>query len=75
MTNVKNILFCTVKYAVYFKRVSRLEEIIPTLETSDVLTHLEKLCPTLSNGTRVVLNFIGRGDKDVQTLATSCDLD
>ncbi|KAF2540510.1 hypothetical protein F2Q68_00030258 [Brassica cretica] len=25
------------------------------------------LCPTLPDGTRVVLNFSGRGDKDVQT--------
>lgn len=52
---------------VAFKRVSRLEGIIPALETSHALAHLEKLCPTLSDGTRVVLNFSGRGDKDVQT--------
>ncbi|EOA15489.1 hypothetical protein CARUB_v10004733mg [Capsella rubella] len=50
-----------------FKRVSRLEGIIPALETSHALAHLEKLCPTLPDGTRVVLNFSGRGDKDVQT--------
>ncbi|CAF2150173.1 unnamed protein product [Brassica napus] len=30
-----------------FKRVSRLEGIIPVLETSHALAHLEKLCPTL----------------------------
>ncbi|KAF8052448.1 hypothetical protein N665_1557s0002 [Sinapis alba] len=52
-----------------FKRVSRLEGIIPALETSHALAHLEKLCPTLPDGTRVVLNFSGRGDKDVQTVA------
>ncbi|KAH0871250.1 hypothetical protein HID58_078272 [Brassica napus] len=50
-----------------FKRVSRLEGIIPALETSHALAHLEKLCPTLPDGARVVLNFSGRGDKDVQT--------
>uniref|UniRef100_M4DRC9 Uncharacterized protein n=1 Tax=Brassica campestris TaxID=3711 RepID=M4DRC9_BRACM len=50
-----------------FKRVSRLEGIIPALETSHALAHLEKRCPTLSDGARVVLNFSGRGDKDVQT--------
>ncbi|CAN6879937.1 unnamed protein product [Brassica oleracea] len=47
--------------------VSRLEGIIPALETSHALAHLEKLCPTLPDGARVVLNFSGRGDKDVQT--------
>ncbi|KAL0875296.1 hypothetical protein Bca101_025001 [Brassica carinata] len=52
-----------------FKRVSRLEGIIPALETSHALAQLEKLCPTLADGTRVVLNFSGRGDKDVQTVA------
>ena len=50
-----------------FKRVSRLEGIIPALETSHALAYLEKLCPTLPNGTKVVVNFSGRGDKDVQT--------
>ncbi|ESW18433.1 hypothetical protein PHAVU_006G040500 [Phaseolus vulgaris] len=50
-----------------FKRVSRLEGIIPALETSHALAYLEKLCPTLPNGTKVVVNCSGRGDKDVQT--------
>ncbi|GBG69540.1 hypothetical protein CBR_g4375 [Chara braunii] len=51
-----------------FKLVSRLEGIIPALETSHALAHLEKLCPTLPDGTKVVVNFSGRGDKDVQTV-------
>lgn len=51
-----------------FKRVSRLEGIIPALETSHALAYLEKICPTLPNGTKVVVNFSGRGDKDVQTV-------
>lgn len=51
-----------------FQRVSRLEGIIPALETSHALAYLEKLCPTLKDGTRVVLNFSGRGDKDVQSV-------
>lgn len=50
-----------------FKRLSRLEGIIPALETSHALAYLEKLCPTLPDGTKVVLNCSGRGDKDVQT--------
>ncbi|KAF5728394.1 tryptophan synthase beta chain 1 [Tripterygium wilfordii] len=50
-----------------FKRLSRLEGIIPALETSHALAYLEKLCPTLQDGTKVVLNCSGRGDKDVHT--------
>ncbi|KAH0870302.1 hypothetical protein HID58_077324 [Brassica napus] len=54
---------------VAFNRVSRLEGIISALETSHALAHLEKLCPKLPDGARVVLNFSGRGDKDDQTVA------
>lgn len=50
-----------------FERLSKLEGIIPALETSHALAYLEKLCPTLKPGTKVVLNCSGRGDKDVQT--------
>eukprot|EP00270_Netrium_digitus_P019754 TRINITY_DN7877_c0_g1_i1.p1 TRINITY_DN7877_c0_g1~~TRINITY_DN7877_c0_g1_i1.p1 ORF type:complete len:495 (+),score=115.79 TRINITY_DN7877_c0_g1_i1:44-1528(+) len=50
-----------------FQRVSRLEGIIPALETSHAFAYLEKLCPTLPDGTTVVLNCSGRGDKDVNT--------
>ncbi|XP_047334439.1 tryptophan synthase beta chain 1-like [Impatiens glandulifera] len=50
-----------------FKRLSRLEGIIPALETSHALAYLDKLCPTLPDGTKVVLNCSGRGDKDVHT--------
>ncbi|PKI55870.1 hypothetical protein CRG98_023751 [Punica granatum] len=53
-----------------FKRLSRLEGIIPALETSHALAYLEELCPTLPNGAKVVINCSGRGDKDVQTAYT-----
>eukprot|EP00879_Flechtneria_rotunda_P000582 GHRR01000690.1.p1 GENE.GHRR01000690.1~~GHRR01000690.1.p1 ORF type:complete len:478 (+),score=148.15 GHRR01000690.1:71-1435(+) len=51
-----------------FKRMSQLEGIIPALETSHAIAHLEKLCPTLPDGCKVVLNTSGRGDKDVNTV-------
>jgi tryptophan synthase beta chain len=51
-----------------FQRVSRLEGIIPALETSHALAHLEQLCPTLNGSPKIVLNCSGRGDKDVQTV-------
>ncbi|KAG0471384.1 hypothetical protein HPP92_015930 [Vanilla planifolia] len=57
-----------------FKRLSRLEGIIPALETSHALAYLEKLCPTLPDETKVVLNCSGRGDKDVQTALKHLEL-
>ena len=51
-----------------FQLVSKLEGIIPALETAHAFSYLETLCPTLSNE-RIVINCSGRGDKDVQTVA------
>ncbi|CAF1924952.1 unnamed protein product [Brassica oleracea var. botrytis] len=48
--------------------LSRLEGIIPALETSHALAILEKLVPTLRDGAKVVVNCSGRGDKDINTL-------
>ncbi|MDB9319652.1 tryptophan synthase subunit beta [Nodularia spumigena] len=52
-----------------FERLSRLEGIIPALETAHAIAYLETLCPQLSGSPRIVLNCSGRGDKDVQTVA------
>ena len=52
-----------------FERLSKLEGIIPALETSHAIAYLETLCPQLSGSPRIVLNCSGRGDKDVQTAA------
>jgi tryptophan synthase beta chain len=52
-----------------FQRLSKLEGIIPALETSHALAHLDRLCPTVPSGTRIVLNCSGRGDKDVNNAA------
>ncbi|XP_065876958.1 tryptophan synthase beta chain 1-like [Euphorbia lathyris] len=51
-----------------YKRLCRLEGIVPALEASHALAFLEKLCPTLTNSTKVVINCSGRGDKDVSTV-------
>ena len=53
-----------------FQLLSKLEGIIPALETSHALAFLETLCPQLPAGARVVLNCSGRGDKDVTNAAT-----
>ncbi|MEM9908982.1 MAG: tryptophan synthase subunit beta [Cyanobacteria bacterium P01_D01_bin.44] len=52
-----------------FQLVSRLEGIIPALETAHAFAHLDKLCPQLEGSPYIVLNCSGRGDKDVQTVA------
>merc|ERR1712176_546605 len=56
-----------------FEKVSKLEGIIPALETSHCLAYLDKLCPTLSNNERIVINCSGRGDKDVQSASKYFD--
>lgn len=52
-----------------FQRLSKLEGIIPALETSHAIAYLETLCPQLEGSPRIVINCSGRGDKDVQTVA------
>ncbi|MEA5567556.1 tryptophan synthase subunit beta [Anabaena sp. UHCC 0399] len=52
-----------------FQRLSKLEGIIPALETSHAIAYLETLCPQLSGSPRIIINCSGRGDKDVQTVA------
>lgn len=47
------------------KLLTRLEGIIPALETSHAIAYLEKLCPTLEGSPNIVINCSGRGDKDV----------
>jgi tryptophan synthase beta subunit len=40
----------------------------PTTAAATLFCQLQKLCPTLADGTKVVLNCSGRGDKDVNTV-------
>jgi tryptophan synthase beta chain len=47
--------------------ISRLEGIIPPSRPPR-LAYLDTLCPTVLDGTRIVLNLSGRGDKDVNTV-------
>jgi tryptophan synthase beta chain len=52
-----------------FQRLSKLEGIIPALETSHAIAYLETLCPQLAGSPKIIINCSGRGDKDVQTAA------
>lgn len=49
--------------------VSRLEGIIPALETAHAFAHLTQLMPRMSSDSLVVVNLSGRGDKDMGTYA------
>jgi tryptophan synthase beta chain len=57
-----------------FQRLSKLEGIIPALETSHAIAYLETLCPQLTGNPRVVINCSGRGDKDVQSVMKHLNL-
>ena len=47
---------------------SRLEGIIPAIESSHALAYLEKLCSNLTKKSVIVVNVSGRGDKDINTV-------
>ncbi len=48
-----------------FQLLSRLEGIIPALESSHAIAHAGKLAKTLSRDAIVLVNLSGRGDKDI----------
>jgi len=52
------------------KRISRLEGIIPALESAHALAHVEKIAPTLAPDKVLIVNMSGRGDKDMNTYET-----
>jgi tryptophan synthase beta chain len=52
-----------------FDLLSRLEGIIPALESAHAVAHCLKLAPTLSRDKVIIVNLSGRGDKDVMQVA------
>lgn len=51
-----------------FAKLSRLEGIIPAIESSHALAYLETLMPQTSKDDIIVVNISGRGDKDTERL-------
>lgn len=49
-----------------FKTLTKVEGIIPALESSHAVAHALKLAPTLSPEDTIIVNVSGRGDKDVE---------
>jgi len=52
-----------------FHELTRIEGIIPALESAHALAYGAKLAPTLSSEQIIVVNLSGRGDKDINTVA------
>lgn len=52
-----------------FYALTRMEGIIPALESSHAMAHVLKLAPTMGKEQSIVVNLSGRGDKDMQTMA------
>lgn len=50
-----------------FFLLTRLEGIIPALESAHAVAYVSKLAPTLSKDHIIVINLSGRGDKDIDT--------
>ena len=53
-----------------FKELTLTEGIMPALETAHALAYVKKLAPSLDEDKSVVVNISGRGDKDINTVAS-----
>ena len=52
-----------------FEYLSRMEGIIPAIESAHAVAYARKLAPTMGKDQIVVVNISGRGDKDVAAIA------
>ncbi|MDA9836865.1 tryptophan synthase subunit beta [Luminiphilus sp.] len=52
-----------------FHRVTRVEGIMPALETAHALAYAEKLAAEMTPDQHMIINLSGRGDKDILTVA------
>jgi tryptophan synthase beta chain len=52
-----------------FHELSKVEGIIPALETSHAIAYAIKLAAKMKKGKNIVINLSGRGDKDLNTVA------
>ncbi len=48
-----------------FKELSKVEGIIPALESSHAIAHVIKMAPNLRKDEIIIVNLSGRGDKDI----------
>ena len=52
-----------------FHLMTRVEGIIPALESSHATAYAAKLAKTMRKDQTIVINLSGRGDKDINTIA------
>ncbi|CBL45211.1 Tryptophan synthase, beta chain [gamma proteobacterium HdN1] len=52
-----------------FRELTRIEGIMPALESSHAVAYASKLAKTLGKGKDIIVNLSGRGDKDIHTIA------
>ena len=58
-----------------FEYLSRLEGIIPAIESAHALAYAMKVAPEMSKEKIIVVNLSGRGDKDVAAIARYMGVD
>ena len=52
-----------------FQKLTKLEGIIPALESAHAIAAAERIAPTMNKDTIIIVNCSGRGDKDIFTVA------
>lgn len=52
-----------------FEYLSRIEGIIPAIESAHAVAHAMKLAPAMGKDQTIVINISGRGDKDCVSIA------
>lgn len=52
-----------------FQKLTRLEGIIPALESAHAIAAAERIAPTMGKDKIIIVNCSGRGDKDIFTVA------
>ena len=52
-----------------FEYLSRVEGIIPAIESAHAIAYLRKVAPTLPKDSLVIVTLSGRGDKDCAAIA------
>ncbi len=56
-----------------FHECSKIEGIIPALETSHALAYATKVAPKIEKNKSILVNLSGRGDKDLHTIAKTAN--
>ena len=57
-----------------FHKLTKTEGIMPALETAHAVAHAMKIAPEMSREQVLLVNLSGRGDKDMETVATASNM-